>query len=93
MSASEAVISTVKLAIREALRGWIRQVEIDGGQRPGTSTEDHERSARRADPRPSQERRNYRSSPFRATPATIRNLWATCDGGPGGRVAVIREPL
>ena len=28
---------------REALRGWIRQAEIDGGQRPGTSTQDRQR--------------------------------------------------
>jgi transposase len=25
---------------REALRGWVRQAEVDGGQRPGTSTAD-----------------------------------------------------
>jgi transposase len=29
----------------EALRTWIRQVEIDGGQRPGTTTEDKQRIA------------------------------------------------
>jgi transposase len=29
----------------EALRGWIRQAEIDGGTRPGTSTEDSRRIA------------------------------------------------
>jgi transposase len=30
---------------REALRSWVRQAEIDGGQRPGTSTEDAQRIA------------------------------------------------
>src|SRR4029450_4502877 len=30
---------------REALRGWIRQAEIDGGQRPGTSIQDRQRIA------------------------------------------------
>ena len=29
----------------EALRTWIRQAEIDGGQRPGTTTEDSRRIA------------------------------------------------
>jgi transposase len=28
---------------REALRTWIRQAEIDGGQRPGTTTTDRQR--------------------------------------------------
>ena len=27
----------------EALRGWLRQAEIDGGQRPGTTTVDNKR--------------------------------------------------
>ena len=27
----------------EALRVWIRQAEIDGGQRPGTTTDDKQR--------------------------------------------------
>jgi transposase len=27
----------------ESLRSWVRQDEIDGGQRPGTSTQDKER--------------------------------------------------
>ena len=30
---------------REALRGWIRQAEIDGGTRPGVSTEERQRIA------------------------------------------------
>ncbi|MBX6169026.1 MAG: transposase [Thermobispora bispora] len=30
---------------REALRGWVRQAEIDQGQRPGTSTTDAQRIA------------------------------------------------
>jgi transposase len=30
---------------REALRGWVRQAEIDGGKRPGTSTSDAQRLA------------------------------------------------
>jgi transposase len=29
----------------EALRTWIRQAEIDGGRRPGTTTEDKQRIA------------------------------------------------
>ncbi len=29
----------------ESLRNWVRQAEIDGGQRPGTSTEDSARIA------------------------------------------------
>jgi transposase len=29
----------------ESLRSWVRQAEIDGGQRPGTSTEDKARIA------------------------------------------------
>jgi transposase len=35
-----------KLAVnRETLRNWVRQAEIDGGQRPGTSTSDAQRIA------------------------------------------------
>jgi len=35
-----------KLGInRETLRNWVRQAEIDGGQRPGTSTVDAQRIA------------------------------------------------
>lgn len=30
---------------RETLRGWVRQAEIDGGLRPGTTTSDAERLA------------------------------------------------
>jgi transposase len=30
----------------ESLRAWVRQAETDGGQRPGTSTEDKARIAR-----------------------------------------------
>ena len=30
---------------REALRTWLRQAEIDGGRRPGTTTEDKQRIA------------------------------------------------
>lgn len=30
---------------REALRGWIRQAEIDGGQRPGVPTAERQRIA------------------------------------------------
>jgi transposase len=30
---------------REALRGWVRQAEIDGGQRPGITTDDKQRIA------------------------------------------------
>ena len=30
---------------RETLRNWVKQVEIDGGQRPGTSTGDAQRIA------------------------------------------------
>src|SRR3712207_700023 len=29
----------------ESLRGWVRQAEIDGGERPGTTTEDQARIA------------------------------------------------
>lgn len=29
----------------EALRGWIRQQEIDGGERPGTTTAESQRIA------------------------------------------------
>ena len=29
----------------ESLRSWVRQAEVDGGQRPGTSTEDKTRIA------------------------------------------------
>ena len=29
----------------EALRSWVQQAEIDGGQRPGTTTEDKQRIA------------------------------------------------
>ena len=29
----------------EALRSWLQQAEIDGGQRPGTTTEDRQRIA------------------------------------------------
>jgi transposase len=35
-----------KLGInRETLRGWVRQAEVDSGQRPGTSTVDAQRVA------------------------------------------------
>ncbi len=35
-----------KLGInRETLRGWVRQAEVDSGQRPGTSTVDGQRLA------------------------------------------------
>jgi transposase len=35
-----------KLAVnRETLRNWVKQAEIDGGQRPGTSTADAQRIA------------------------------------------------
>jgi transposase len=35
-----------KLGInRETLRGWVRQVEVDSGQRPGASTVDAQRIA------------------------------------------------
>lgn len=35
-----------KLGInRETLRGWVRQAEVDGGQRPGISTVDAQRIA------------------------------------------------
>jgi transposase len=35
-----------KLGInRETLRHWVRQAEVDAGQRPGTSTEDAQRIA------------------------------------------------
>ncbi|WP_214323538.1 transposase [Nonomuraea sediminis] len=30
---------------REALRSWVRQAEIDAGQRPGTSTQDAQRTS------------------------------------------------
>jgi transposase len=30
---------------KETLRNWVRQAEIDGGQRPGVTTQDHQRIA------------------------------------------------
>jgi transposase len=39
-------VVAAKLGInRETLRNWVRQAEIDGGQRPGTSTSDAQRIA------------------------------------------------
>ena len=40
-----AVVATKLGVNRETLRGWVRQAEIDSGQRPGTSTTDAQRIA------------------------------------------------
>ena len=40
-----AVVATKLGVNRETLRNWVRQAEIDSGQRPGTSTTDAQRIA------------------------------------------------
>jgi transposase len=40
-AAIAAVASKLGLGSTETLRKWVRRAEIDGGQRPGTTSEEH----------------------------------------------------
>ena len=42
-AAIQSVAAKLGIAAPETLRKWIRRAEVDGGQRPGLTTADHER--------------------------------------------------
>ncbi|AXE76027.1 hypothetical protein [Streptomyces atratus] len=39
-AALQAVVEKLDIGSRETLRNWVKQHEIDAGQRPGTTTEE-----------------------------------------------------
>src|SRR6266508_624974 len=42
-AAIESIAAKLGIAAPETLRKWIRRAEVDGGQRPGVTTAEHER--------------------------------------------------
>ena len=45
-AAIQSVAAKLGIAAPETLRKWIRRAEVDGGQRPGLTTVEHERLVR-----------------------------------------------